>query len=102
MQKNSNILISTCRLQRATWLSLVALVWLQLTMVSHQFDHVANYFSDSCHVCAQLDRVNEVVHDHAAQALVFVVSAVSPVVDSRGVTPQVIDRQFDARAPPRL
>ncbi|MDG2376085.1 MAG: hypothetical protein P8M18_07015 [Woeseiaceae bacterium] len=89
-------------MHRATWLSMLMLAWLQLTMASHQFDHVADYFSDSCHVCAQLDRVDEGVYDHAAQALVFDISAVSPVVHFRGVTPQALDRQFDARAPPRL
>ena len=102
MQKKSNILISPRRVHRATWLSLLTLAWLQLTMASHQYDHVADYFSDSCHVCAQLDRVNEVVHDHVSQALAFDMSAVLPAFDSRGVTPQTLDRQFDARAPPRL
>lgn len=101
MQKKSNILTSPRRLQRTTWLSLVALAWLQLTMANHQFDHVADYFSDSCHVCAQLDRVDEVVNDHAAETLAFDVSAISPVI-APGVIPQILDHQFDARAPPRL
>lgn len=101
MQKKSNILTIPRRLPRATWLSLVALAWLQLTMANHQFDHVADYFSHSCHVCAQMDRVDEVVNDHAAETLAFDVATIFPVIVP-SITSQILDRQFDPRGPPHL
>jgi hypothetical protein len=90
------------RLRRASWLALLSLAWLQVSFATHQFDHVAAFSADSCHVCVQLDRVDDVVadqsdslsgprgrHDEPAQSL------------AAAVYPAFV-RHFESRAPPAL
>ena len=86
----------------ATWLALVSLAWLQLTLASHQFDHVAEYFADTCHVCVQLDRTDDVAVGQTAQVATTSDAAAPeghlPTAAVRPKTP----RHFDSRAPPHL
>ena len=90
------------RLRRATWLALISLAWLQLSIASHPFQHVAAYFADSCDVCAQLDRADDgpVGQSVPAAAQIGAVALVgrSPTTIIR----QSVPRHFDSRAPPHL
>jgi hypothetical protein len=88
------------RLRKASWLALLSLAWLQLSLASHQFDHVVTYLADTCHVCVQLDRADDVAAD---QPMAVAVPFGAPVYAER-LTVNVADaadvRQFDPRAPP--
>ena len=102
MLDNKNRRSDRSRIRGATWLALVSLAWLQLTLTSHQFDHVAEYFADSCHVCVQLDRTDDLTAD------LQVVPASSPFADagpSATVTASpgpAIVTGYSSRAPPQL
>ena len=90
------------QLRRAGWLALVALAWVQLSSASHQFDHAAGDLADSCHVCVQLDRLDDAVAKPPQAAI-----GQAPVNADRLPTPPgVVDREirsgFDARGPPQL
>ena len=100
INKNNSLAISFLR-RRVSWIALLPIAWLQLTIAVHQFDHVAGYVEDSCHVCVQLDRVDAAV-DHAAEraplpSIDFHWSAVPAATVVRDVY-----RNFDSRAPPLL
>ena len=98
----SNNIADTRRLRKASWLALVSLAWLQLTLASHQFDHVAEYFDDSCHVCVQLDRTDDAGVDHAAFITAEIVPAMRPAYSDAGMAPNTIQRRYHSRAPPRI
>ena len=91
----------TRRLRKASWLALVSLAWLQLMLASHPFDHVAEYFDDSCHVCVQLDRTDDVAVDHVAPVATSVAHADLTVHREAGLVPSAFERGFQSRAPPR-
>ena len=102
MTYKSNNMADTRRLRKASWLALVSLAWLQLTLASHQFDHVAEYFDDSCHVCVQLDRVDDVAVDHAVTVATIIDRATSAAFTDAGQIPADIQSGFRSRAPPRI
>ena len=89
-------------LQGAAWLPLLTFAWLQLTLASHHFDHVAEYFSDSCHVCMQLDRLDDTSVDHSGLETPTFLSTAVQVVGTHGVLNRALTRQYDSRAPPQL
>ena len=90
------------RLRRASWLALLSLAWLQLTLASHQFDHVATYFADSCNVCIQLDRIDDSVAGQPAVAVSPLGNAAEPeVLMPRGPSRSFV-RHFQSRAPPLI
>ena len=102
MLKKANRLIDRKQLRRTCWLALLALAWLQVSLASHQFDHVAGDFADSCHVCVQFDRFDDTVAEPPAAATVLPVG----LAEQQETLPELADHQsvagFDARAPPRL
>ena len=102
MTYKSNNMADTRRLRKASWLALVSLAWLQLTLASHQFDHVAEYFDDSCHVCVQLDRVDDVAVDHAVPVAAIIDRATSQAFIGAGQVPADVQPGFRSRAPPRI
>ena len=89
-------------LRCAAWLPLLTVAWLQLTLASHHFDHVAEYFSDSCHVCVQLDRIDDTSVDNSGLETATFLPAAVPVAGTQGVLNRTPTRQFDSRAPPQL
>ena len=95
-------LADTRRLQQVTWLALVSLAWLQLTLASHQFDHVGTYFDDSCHLCVQLERVGDVAVDAPETATVTAARFAEPTPPLSSLVGRAAERGFDARAPPAL
>jgi hypothetical protein len=98
----SNDIADIRRLRKASWLALVSLAWLQLAVASHQFDHVAGYLDDSCHVCVQLDRTDDAGVDHAAAITAEVVPAIRPVYFDDDLAPRTFQRPYYSRAPPRI
>jgi hypothetical protein len=89
-------------LRRTTWLALVSLAWLQVTLASHQLQHVAVSFADTCDVCVQLDRTDDVAAGQPAPVATTSDAAAPeghlPTAAVRPKTP----RHFDSRAPPHL
>ena len=102
MLKKNNNPFSLHRLRRATWLPLLALAWLQLAAANHQFDHVADYFSDSCHVCVQLDRIDDSTVDHSRSQDAVPTPVQKPATAVRDAVPNAPLTAFNPRAPPRL
>ena len=86
----------------AYWVALVALAWLQVSLASHQFDHAAGDFAESCHACVQLDRLDDVVADtHVAAQLLLPVD-----IDRQPCLHEFVGTRFadgfDARGPPQI
>ena len=82
--------------------ALLSVALLQLTIAVHQFEHVAGYVDDSCHVCVQLDRVGDAAVDHSTTT-----SPVATALNGRQARPadfisRTLVRGFDSRAPPGL
>ena len=102
MAYKSNNIADTRRLRKASWLALVSLAWLQLTLASHQFDHVAEYFDDSCHVCVQLDRTDDIAVDHVAPVATSIGHTDSAIHPEAGLVSSAFERGFQSRAPPRI
>jgi hypothetical protein len=98
--KNNN-LATPIILRRASWLAVVSIALLQLTLAVHQFDHVADYIDGSCHVCVQLDRVDAAV-DHPAEIpslhSIDVLKSDAPAISIA----RAPVRNFDSRAPPQI
>ncbi len=101
LTKNCNPASPEC-LRRATWLPLLAIAWLQLTLASHQFDHVADYFADTCRVCVHLDRVDNSIIDQLQALSVAPTPAQTPETPLRGILSQTPRAAFNSRAPPQL
>ena len=81
-------------------LSSVAL--LQLTIAAHQFEHVADYVDDSCHVCVQLDRIGDAAVDHVTTTAPVATVNNDDQQPPAGLVSRALIRGFDSRAPPSL
>jgi hypothetical protein len=82
--------------------ALLSVALLQLTIAAHQFEHSAAYVDDSCHVCIQLDRIDDAVYGDTAP-----VAATATVYGGdwqlkAGLVSRTFIRGFDSRAPPSL
>ena len=87
--------------RRVTWLALLPIALLQLTIAVHQFEHVSEYVDGTCHICGQLDRFDAAV-DHPAEGAPQSSSdplkpAAPPALLARNSA-----RIFEPRAPPVL
>lgn len=87
--------------QRASWLALVSLAWMQLAFASHQLEHSAAY-TDVCDACVQLERLDDIVVGDAPAAEVsgnphqmLLDQSAAPLVAS-------VVAGFSARAPPAI
>ena len=100
VNENKNIAASIVR-RRATWIALLPIAWLQLAVAVHQFDHVADYAEESCHVCVQLDRIDAAVDHPTERALLLSIDFLEPAAPSISVSQNAV-RNFDTRAPPYL
>jgi hypothetical protein len=100
--KDSRRIFDRRQLRRASWLSLLALAWLQLTLAGHQFDHVVSYLTDSCHICVQLDRIGDTVAELPAAAALAAQPPAQPAQTARPVAEPAFIRNFDSRAPPSI
>lgn len=83
----------------ASWLAVLPVALLQLTIAIHQFDHVAEYLEGTCDVCVQLDRGDAAV-DHPAQAAPKLPINVLEAEAPPALIAQERVRNFDSRAPP--
>lgn len=97
--KNNNMLNLTGR-PIAVWVGLLSIAWLQLAFAVHQFDHVADYVGETCQVCVQLDRVDDVTVDHALPAADIHATIAVAIPSSDGLATHGIVRGFNPRAPP--
>jgi hypothetical protein len=100
INKNNNLATNFLRRRLASF-ALLPIALLQLTLAVHQFDHVAEYVGDSCHVCVQLDRVDAAADHWADSAPPRLVDIPRLQAPSVSVSRQVL-RNFDSRAPPGL
>jgi len=99
--KNNNLADPEQR-QGAVWFALLSVAWLQLALALHQFEHVAEYVEDSCQVCIQLDRVDDVAADRSTStSMLSTIGNLVPRAPASVVGLATI-RGFDSRAPPRL
>lgn len=87
--------------QRKAWFAVLPVLLLQVTLATHQFDHVADYVDSSCHVCVQLDRDDAAV-DHS----IDVALSLDPgfLISDEPITSvaQAAFRNFNSRAPPKI
>ena len=98
----SNSVFTPKRMRRASWLALLALAWLQVSLASHQLEHEVTSVSDSCHVCVQFERLDDVAaHQPAIATAVPHISALAPLPEAVGHR-QTVARVFNSRAPPQL
>jgi hypothetical protein len=100
LNKNNNSVISII-LRRASWFAVVPIALLQLTIVAHEFGHVADYTGSACHVCVQLDRLDAAVDHPAEIASVHSIDFLKSIVPVVSVVRTPV-RNFDSRAPPQL
>ena len=82
--------------------ALMCVALLQLTVAAHQFEHVAGWVGDSCHVCIQLDRIDDAVTSDAAPSPAPVMAHGGNSQPQAGLISRAIIRGFDSRAPPSL
>ena len=98
--KNNNI-ADPKRRRGALFLALLPVVLLQLSLAGHQFEHVAEALDQSCHVCVQLDRVDDA--DASTSGSMATLSA--GVILVRPATVDVFGRAlirgFESRGPPQ-
>lgn len=85
--------------QRASWLALVSLAWMQLAFASHQLEHSAAYM-DVCDACVQLERLDDIVVGDAPAAEVS--AHPHQILLDPPAAPAVtaVVTGFSARAPP--
>ena len=102
MAHKSNKTSGPKRLRRVSWLALLSLAWLQVSLASHQFDHVAEYSADTCHVCVQLDRIDDLAIDQPEGVSVPFGRYAEPRRSPAAVVDPVFVRHFQSRAPPAL
>ena len=101
LRKNNNL--ANAKQWRGTlWLALFSIGWLQLSAVAHQFDHVAQQLDESCQVCVQLDRADDVAASHSTTTAAIPVSDMLARRAPASVADQTLTLGFDSRAPPRL
>jgi hypothetical protein len=98
----NNRLFDERGLRRASWLALLSLAWLQLALVTHQFEHVAAYRADACHVCVQLDRIHDAVVDQPGSLPGSPGGHVETRRPAATVATTIFVRHFDSRAPPAI
>jgi hypothetical protein len=80
---------------------LAALVFLQVSIASHQFEHVADDSTQYCRVCVQQDRLDDAV-PVTTSVEVDPRPAVAATSDYTVPTLSRVASQFRARAPPSL
>ena len=82
--------------------ALLSVAMLQLTIAAHQFEHSAAYVDDSCHVCIQLDRIDDAVSGDPAPVAAPAVAHGGSLEPKAGLVSRMLIRGFDSRAPPSL
>jgi hypothetical protein len=98
--KNYNLAASILG-RRASWIALLPIALLQLTVAVHQFDHVAEYIEGACHICVQLDRVDAAVDHPAEDTSKQSFDFLKPEIPEALIARESV-RNFDSRAPPIL
>ena len=102
MLRKNNKLAAPTQQRGAFCFSLLALAWLQVSLAVHQFEHSNEYVEDSCHVCSQIDRIDDGLVDHPTSTEAL------PLLDALDAQASVLTiartsvRGFDSRAPPQL
>lgn len=89
-------------MRQGVWLALVALAFLQLSIAGHQFDHSVTSVGDTCELCVQFDRLDDVVVEHAPLALLGHNDRAGGVDVSSGPVYASVIRRYASRAPPTL
>ncbi len=102
MSSKNNSLAGVRDRRAAFWFALMPIAWLQLSLAVHQFDHVAEYVDESCHVCAQIDRVDDVTADSSiATPLRSAADRLTRPL-SASTASRATNHGFEPRAPPQL
>ena len=101
LHKNNNLCENGPR-RSAVWLALLSVAWLQLSSAAHELDHVAEQIGESCQVCLQLDRVDDVAADHSAAATLVPLFAAEILRPETEFSGQLFLLGFDPRAPPQI
>lgn len=86
-------------LRRTSWLALLSLAWMQLALAGHQFEHSLVY-SDSCEICVQFDRLDDVVAAEADAGHASGIVGVEWRCEQVAHADNAPESSFDARAPP--
>ncbi len=99
--KNNNL--ADARLRRGVfWLALLSIGWLQLSEAAHQFDHAAQQSGESCQVCVQLDRADDIVANHSTATPTALVNDALVRRAPACAADATLTLGFDSRAPPQL
>ena len=67
------------RPRRLTWLALFAVLWSQVAVAGHQFEHGVHSLNDDCRVCAQLERHDDALAVPVPEPVVLPQSSVGEV-----------------------
>ena len=86
-------------LRQASWRALFSLAWMQLALAGHQFEHSPTY-SDSCDICVQFDRLDDVVADSVGAGHATCKVSAEPLREQAANEATAAPNSFDARAPP--
>ena len=102
MLRHKNKLFNPTRLGRVSWVALLALAWMQVAIASHQSEHALGSLAESCHVCVQLERLDDGLTIQSAP----IVETNVRFAESHRYVPRITHRPairgFDSRAPPTL
>lgn len=85
--------------QRASWLALVSLAWMQLAFAGHQFEHSAGY-NDVCDACVQVERLDDLAVGDAPAVEVAEYLYQTPLNLTAAPIVAAVVAGFSARAPP--
>ena len=88
-------------MSRSVLACLLAFTCAQLAYGAHQFDHQATDVGESCEICLQTDRTDDVLHSVQSDEISFNKPATG--VDQIATSPAVrYHRHYHSRAPPAL
>lgn len=99
---NRNILFDLSRMRSGAWLALVALAASQFVLAGHQFEGDVSNVADLCHVCVQLDRLDDCVAAHVSLTTVEVSNQSAVPLPTATLSEPAPCRAFNSRAPPLL
>ncbi len=97
--------VKTVMQSRLNWFAFVPIILFQLTLISHQFEeheHEVDHNEGSCHVCIQLERVDDNSFSQPAHFSLPKLYGLINIEKSSPLEQSVLYYNFKSRAPPHI
>ena len=95
--------VKTIAQYRFNWLAITPIVFLQLTLMIHQFeDHEVNHNEDSCHICIQLERIDDNSFSQPVHFSLLQLNGLIILEKSSLLEKIAVSYSFKSRAPPHI